>query len=241
MRIGRSMIFVPEPAGRALAALCCVVVLAGAARAQNVDLELVLAVDASGSIDDREFALQREGYARALVHADVLAAIAGGPHRAIALTFIEWSGPRVSAQVVPWTRITDAASAGAVAARIAAAPRTVFGTGTALGGAIDHGMALLARSPFRGVRRIIDISGDGPNNQGRWPAEARDEAVARGVTINGLVIEEFKLGLFEHFRDEVIGGPGAFVAAADGFDDFARAVVRKLLRELDLAAARPSD
>jgi hypothetical protein len=235
MRIGRSMIFSPEPTGRALAALCCVIVLAGAARAQNVDLELVLAVDASGSIDDREFALQREGYASALMHADVLAAIAGGPHRAIALTFIEWSGPDVRALVVPWTRITGAASAAAVAARIVAAPRTVYGTGTGLGGAIDHGMAMLARSPFRGARRIIDISGDGPNNQGRWPAEARDEAVARGVTINGLVIEEIKLGLVAHFRDEVIGGPGAFVTTADGFDDFARAVVRKLLRELDVA------
>ena len=108
------MISFPGPAGRSLAALCCVVVLAGAARAQNVDLELVLAVDASGSIDDREFALQREGYARALMHADVLAAIAGGPHRAIAVTFIEWSGPDVRALVVPWTRITGAASAAPV-------------------------------------------------------------------------------------------------------------------------------
>ncbi len=230
------MISSPQPIRRSLAVLCCcVVVLAGAARAQNVDLELVLAVDSSASIDRREFALQREGYARALIHPDVLAAIARGPHRAIALTFVEWSGPETSAQVVAWTRITDAASAGAVAGRIVAAPRTVFGTGTALGGAIDHGMALLARSPFRGARRVIDISGDGPNNQGRWPAEARDEAVARGVTINGLVIEDVKLGLVEHFRDEVIGGPGAFVLAADGFDDFARAVVKKLLHELDIA------
>ncbi len=230
--------------GRFLAVSCCMVLLASAARAQNVDLELVLAVDSSASIDDSEFALQRHGYARALTHPDVLAAIARGPYHAIALTFVEWSGPDISAQVVPWTRITDAASAGEVAGRIVAAPRTVFGTGTALGGAIDLGMAMLARSPFRSVHRIIDISGDGPNNQGRWPAEARDDAVAQGVTINGLAIEEFKLGLIEHFRDEVIGGPGAFVLAADGFDDFARAVVKKLLQELNLAAApgaRPSN
>ncbi len=222
----------------------CIVALGGGARAQSVDLELVLAVDSSASIDAHEFALQRHGYARALTHPDVLAAIARGPQRAIALTFVEWSSPEISAQIVPWTRITDAASAGAVAGRIVAAPRTVFGTGTALGGAIDLGMAMLARSPFRSVHRIIDISGDGPNNQGRWPAEARDDAVARGVTINGLAIEEFKLGLIEHFRDEVIGGPGAFVLAADGFDDFARAVVKKLLQELKLAAAPgvgPSD
>ncbi len=222
----------------------CIVALGGGARAQSVDLELVLAVDSSASIDAHEFALQRHGYARALTHPDVLAAIARGPQRAIALTFVEWSSPEISAQIVPWTRITDAASAGAVAGRIVAAPRTVFGTGTALGGAVDLGMAMLARSPFRSVHRIIDISGDGPNNQGRWPAEARDDAVARGVTINGLAIEEFKLGLIEHFRDEVIGGPGAFVLAADGFDDFARAVVKKLLQELKLAAAPgvgPSD
>ncbi len=222
----------------------CIVALGSGARAQSVDLELVLAVDSSASIDAHEFALQRHGYARALTHPDVLAAIARGPQRAIALTFVEWSSPEISAQIVPWTRITDAASAGEVAGRIAAAPRTVFGTGTALGGAIDLGMAMLARSPFRSVHRIIDISGDGPNNQGRWPAEARDDAVAQGVTINGLAIEEFKLGLIEHFRDEVIGGPGAFVLAADGFDDFARAVVKKLLRELKFAAApgaRPSN
>ena len=214
----------------------CVVALGGGARAQSVDLELVLAVDSSGSIDAHEFALQRLGYARALTHPDVLAAIARGPHRAIALILVEWAGSEIRAQIVPWTRITDAASAGAVAGRIIAAPRTVYGAGTALGGAIDHGMALLAQSPFRGVHRVIDISGDGPNNQGRWPSEARDDAVARGVTINGLAIEEFKLGLIEHFRDEVIGGSGAFVLAADGFDDFARAVVKKLLQELNLAA-----
>ncbi len=226
--------------GRWLITVACIVALGGAAQAQNVDLELVLSVDSSGSIDGPEFALQRMGYARALTHADVLAAIARGPHRAIAVAFVEWSGPEISTEVVPWTRITDATSAGAVAARIVAAPRTIFGGGTALGGAIDHAMALLARSPHRGIRRVIDISGDGPNNRGRWPAVAREEAVAQGVTINGLAIEAFDLGLVEHFRDEVIGGPGAFVLTADGFDDFARAVIKKLLQELNLAAAPPS-
>ena len=214
----------------------CIVALGGGARAQGVDLELVLAVDASGSIDRHEYVLQRHGYARALTNPDVLAAITRGPHRAIALTFFEWSGPESNVQVIPWTRIGDAASADAVAGRIVSAPRTVFGTGTALGAAIDHGMKMLAQSPFRGVRRVIDISGDGPNNQGRWPSEARDEAVAQGVTINGLVIEDVKLGLDDHFRDEVIGGPSAFVLTAKGFDDFARAVVKKLLQELELAA-----
>ncbi len=230
--------------GRWLMALCCIVFLTGAVRAQGVDLELVLAVDSSGSIDGHEFALQRQGYARALKHPDVLAAIAGGPHRAIAVTFVEWSGPEINTQVVPWTRIKDAASAGAVAERIVAAPRTIFGGGTALGGAIDLGMAMLAESPYQGIRRVIDVSGDGPNNRGRWPTEARGDAVAQGVTINGLAIEDFDIGLVEHFRDEVIGGPGAFVLVAAGFDDFARAVVKKLLQELNVAAAprpRPGD
>ncbi len=230
--------------GRGFMVLCCIALLASAVRAQGVDLELVLAVDSSGSIDGEEFELQRVGYASALTHPDVLAAIARGPYRAIAVSFVEWSGSTISTEVVPWTRITDAASAGAVAGRIVAAPRTIFGGGTALGGAIDHGMALLARNPYRGLRRVIDISGDGPNNRGPWPTGARDAAVARGVTINGLAILEFDDGLVEHFRDEVIGGPGAFVLTANGFDDFARAVVKKLLQELNVAAAvgtRPSD
>ena len=230
--------------GRGFMVLCCIALLASGARAQGVDLELVLAVDSSGSIDGEEFELQRVGHASALTHPDVLAAIARGPYRAIAISFVEWSGPTISTEVVPWTRITDAASAAAVAGRIVAAPRTIFGGGTALGGAIDHGMALLARNPYRGLRRVIDISGDGPNNRGPWPTKARDAAVARGVTINGLAILDFDDGLVEHFRDEVIGGPGAFVLAANGFGDFARAVVKKLLQELNLAAApgaRPSD
>ncbi len=147
--------------GRWVMAVACIVGLAGGARAESVDIELVLAVDSSGSIDGREFALQRMGYARALTHPDVLAAIARGPHRAIAVVFVEWWGPEIATEVVPWTRITDAASAGAVAQRIVAAPRTIFGGGTALGGAIDLGMALLAESPFKGSRRVIDISGDG--------------------------------------------------------------------------------
>ena len=219
-----------------MAMVCAVGFASFAAHAQNVDIELVLAVDSSGSIDGAEFALQREGYARAITHPDVLAAIRRGPHRAIALTFVEWSGPEIHTQVVPWTRITNAATARAAAARILAAPRTIFGGGTALGGAIDLGMALLAQNPYRGIRRVIDLSGDGANNRGRWPSEARDAAVARGVTINGLAIEDFDFGLVAHFRDEVIGGSGAFVIRADGFDDFARAVVKKLLQELNLAS-----
>ena len=215
----------------------CFAALAGEARAQNVDLELVLAVDSSGSIDSEEFELQRIGYASALTHPEVLAAIARGPHRAIAVTLVEWSGPEISTEVVSWTRITDAASAAEVAERIVAAPQSIFGGGTALGGAIYRGMALLARNPYRGLRRVIEISGDGPNNRGPWPNGARDSAVAQGITINGLAILDFDDGLIEHFKEEVIGGPGAFVLAANGFADFARAIVKKLLQELNVASA----
>ncbi len=209
--------------------------IAPGADAQPVDVELVLAVDSSGSIDEAEFRLQREGYARALTDPKVLAAIRRGPYKAIAVTFVEWSGPEINSQVAGWTRIANETDAAAVAARIMAAPRTIFGGGTALGGAIDLGMALLAASPFKGTRRVIDISGDGPTNRGQWPSAARDAAVRKRVTINGLAIVDFDDSLIEHFRDDVIGGPGAFVLAAEGFDDFARAVLKKLLLELNLA------
>lgn len=222
----------------ALAGLVCLAVQATAA--ERVDVELVLAVDSSGSIDDGEFELQRVGYASALTHPEVLAAIRRGPYKAIALTFVEWSGPTINTQVVGWTRIADAADAEAVARRIVGAPRTIFSGGTALGGAIDLGMALLAANPYRGTRRVIDISGDGPNNRGRWPAGARDQAVATGVTINGLAILDFDDWLVDHFRDEVIGGPGAFVLSVSGFKDFATAVVKKLLLELNVAAGTAS-
>jgi hypothetical protein len=222
---------------RSLIAIVCIALLSGPVRAQDVDLELVIAVDSSGSIDEEEFALQRQGYASALTHPEVLAAIARGPHRSIAVSFVEWSGPAISTVVVPWTRIGDKASAEAVAGQILTAPRTIFGGGTALGGAIDHGMRLLAANPHRGLRRVIDISGDGYNNRGPWPNGPRDAAVAKGVTINGLAILDFDHGLIEHFEEEVIGGPGAFAVAANGFADFARAILKKLLQELNVADA----
>ncbi len=165
--------------GRRLMVLCCLAFLASAARAQGVDLELVLAVDSSGSIDGEEFELQRVGYASALTHPDVLAAIARGPHRAIAITFVEWSGPEISTEVVPWTRITDAASAGAVAGRIVAAPRTIFGGGTALGGAIDHGMALLARNRL-GLRAIARRGREADHQDRGHPRKAQGVLISVG-------------------------------------------------------------
>jgi len=205
----------------------------GIARAvEPVDLELVLSVDSSGSIDELEFELQRVGYAEALVHPDVLKAIGSGRYKAIALSFVEWSGPGIEAEIVGWTRIASPDDARAVAKRIMAAPRTIFGGGTGIGAAIASGTARLEASPFSAKRRVIDISGDGFNNRGMPPDPARDIAVARGIVINGLTVGDPDGWLTKYFQDLVIGGNGAFVIAAKDFKDFQRAVVRKLFREI---------
>jgi len=220
-----------------LALSLAVVPLARAA--EPVDLELVLSVDSSGSIDELEFELQRIGYARALVHPDVLKAIGSGPHKAIALTFVEWSGPGIEAEIVGWTRIATPADARAVAAQIEAAPRTIFGGGTGIGAAILSGMARLGANPFSAKRRVIDISGDGFNNRGPLPQSVRDGVVANGVVINGLTVGDPDGWLTQYFKENVIGGRGAFVLEAKDFKDFERAVVRKLFREIFVSEAAP--
>ncbi len=207
--------------------------------AQPVDINLVLSVDSSGSIDDEEFRLQREGYARALTDPEILRAIRQGPYGAVAVSFVEWSGPEIHNLVVDWTRISGPADAARVAAALMSADRTIFGGGTSIAGAISMGMNLLSLSPFKATRRVIDISGDGPNNRGPRIEEFRREAIGRGITINGLPIIEFDSGLDVYFREFVIGGPGAFVQPANGFADFARAVRRKLLQELNLSRYGP--
>ena len=203
-----------------------------AAAAEPVDLELVLSVDSSGSIDEDEFKLQRLGYARALTDPQVLEAIRSGRHKSIAVTFTEWSGPQIHNRVVRWTQIATAADANKFAQALVAAPRKIFGGGTSLGGAIDFAAALFDQNDFEGRRRVIDISGDGYNNRGQWPDAARDRALIRRITINGLPIVDFDDGLEDYFRRTVIGGSGAFVIVANGFEDFARAIVRKLILEI---------
>lgn len=205
-----------------------------------VDLQLVLSVDSSGSVDDLEFELQRVGYAEALVHPDVLRAIRSGRHKAIGLSFVEWSGPGIEAEIVGWTRIATPADARAVAADILSAPRTIFGGGTGIGAAIVSGMARLEASPFKARRRVIDISGDGLNNRGTLPDLVRARVVARGVVINGLTVGDRDGWLTEYFKEFVIGGRGAFVIEAKDFKDFHRAVVRKLIREIFVSEAPAS-
>ena len=197
-----------------------------------VDLQLVLAVDASGSVDQRRFELQKQGYVAAFRNSQVLNAIRSGAHQSIAVTLFQWTGARLQVEVIPWMIVRDEASAETVSRAIAAFPRRIFGGGTSISGAIDYGMALFPRGEFRGLRKVIDISGDGANNGGRPVSRARDEAVAQGVTINGLPILSVEPDLDDHYRDEVIGGPGAFLIAARDFESFADAIVKKLIAEI---------
>src|SRR5208282_4739102 len=229
-------------------ALCAALSLAtigfsGSVCAQNTDLLLVLAADVSRSIDEGEFELQRKGYAAALTDPRVLAAIRGGTTGTIAVCFVEWSGAGEQMVVADWTVIHDEEDAGGLAAAILAAPRSFIGR-TSISGAIDFAMARLVAATQHSSRRIIDISGDGTNNAGRPVTEARDQALADGVTINGLAIINDKPnpgyafhtqppgGLPEWYRQNVIGGPGAFLRVVEDFRSFADAMTNKLVSEI---------
>jgi hypothetical protein len=144
----------------------------------------------------------------------------------------QWTGPELQRVVVPWARINNEASFEAFATAILRATRALYSGGTSISGAIDHAMSVFPDCPFPGPRKVIDVSGDGENNRGRSTDAARDDAVRAGATINGLPILEIERYLDEHYRDHVIGGPGAFLIAADTFETFADAVRRKLLLEI---------
>jgi Protein of unknown function (DUF1194) len=228
---------------RIIAALFAVFLAAAPARAEGVDLLLVLAADVSRSIDDGEFALQRKGYAAALTDPRVIKAITGGPHHAIALTFMEWSGATDQKTVVDWTVIQDGEGAAVAAATILSAPRS-FLSRTSISAAIDFSLERLNAAPMKAERRVIDISGDGTSNSGRAVTEARDEALAAGVTINGLAIINtqanpgFALhtqppgGLPNYYKENVIGGTGAFLLVVENFETFADSMTRKLVSEI---------
>ncbi len=204
-----------------------------------MDLLLALAVDASGSIDADEFRLQREGYAEALSHPAVLAAIASKPRGALAVAMVEWGSPGGAATVLDWTRLSpDAASARSLAAAVLAAPRSRQ-SWNAVGDALDHCASLIQAALFPARERVIDLSGDGPDLRSLRPAPAaRDAAVAAGITVNALAVAaagQVTRGgepLAETYRREVAGGPGAFVATAEDRRDIARALRAKLVREI---------
>jgi hypothetical protein len=217
---------------RALSGVALATAFRAAHAATAVDLALVLAVDASGSVNRTRFELQQRGYATAFRNPRVIAAIGGGALGGIAVAMTQWTGPQLHVDVVPWRLVADAAGAEAAAAAIEASRRALFGGGTSISGAIAHGWALLAACPFEATRRVIDVSGDGANNRGRPAAEARDEAVAAGITINGLPIPWLEPDLEESYRREVIGGAGAFVVVAESYEAFGTAIVNKLVAEI---------
>lgn len=211
----------------------------------EVDVLLVLAVDVSRSVDEDEARLQRQGYAEALRDPMVHEAIAGGTLGAIGLAYLEWSGIEHQHLLAPWTRLAGPEDAHAFAATIAAAPLT-FGTWTSISAAIRYARGLIAAAPFGAARRVIDISGDGPNNSGVPAEEERDLAVREGIAINGLpILKDSPQGgyaaepvpLDSYYRQSVAGGSGAFVLPAEDFSTFARAVRRKLV--LEIAGLRP--
>jgi Protein of unknown function (DUF1194) len=230
-----------------LCAIVAALALAGLpVRAQTaVDLELVLAVDVSGSVSPDRFLLQRQGYVAAFRNPRLLQAIRTGAAQAIAVTVTQWTGPDLQVQVVPWTLIKDEDSILAFAEAVEKVPRQLFSGGTSISGAIDHAMKLFADTRYKGARRVIDVSGDGSNNRGRQPAEARDAAVRAGVSINGLPILVLEPYLDQYYWNNVVGGPNAFVIAVDSYAAFAEAVFKKLIIEVSagppqgLAAAGP--
>ncbi|MFL5000051.1 MAG: DUF1194 domain-containing protein [Xanthobacteraceae bacterium] len=222
----------------------CGMVIAALANAaglaqSSVDLELVLAVDVSGSVNQTRFELQKEGYVAAFRNPRVLGAIGSGPAQAIAVTMVQWTGPSLQIQVIPWTVIRDRRSAEAFAAAIDSVPRQLFSGGTSISGAIDYSLTLFAESGFRGSRRVIDVSGDGSNNRGRPAHLARDDAARVGVGINGLPILALEPNLDRYYYDNVIGGPGAFMVPAESYEAFAAAILKKLITEI--ADARTSE
>src|SRR5262249_53056381 len=202
-------------------------------------LQLVLAVDASGSVDQRRFELQMQGYVAAFRDPRVLHAIQSGPTQAIAVTMVQWTGPALQIQVLPWTLINDATTAQAFCTVIGALPRLLFWGGTSTMGVTDYAVPLLLETQFKGPRRVIDISGDGSNTRGRPAASARDAAVRAGIIINGLPILALEPDLDRYFSDHVIGGPGAFVIAVENYEAFADAILKKLIREMAANEPRP--
>jgi hypothetical protein len=222
-------------------------IVAPARAIEVVDLLLVLAADVSRSLDSVKFRLQREGYAAAFADRRVQAAIAAGPHRRIAVQLFEWSGSANQAVIIDWRTIAGREDAEKFSESLLSAPRP-FADRTGIGPAIDFAVGQLDRCPYGAERRVIDVSGDGTHNHGRDVRDARDAAVAKGVTINGLaILSAVPLavnpghthppgGLLKYYEDNVIGGTNPFAIAAEGFDAFGQSIISKLIKEI---AAEP--
>ncbi len=208
-------------------------------RAADVDLELVLAVDISYSMDPEEQALQREGYIKALSSTEFLRALRQGIHGKIAITYFEWAGAHIQQVIVPWRIIEGPESADAFGAELARAPYT-RAMRTSISGALTYALPLFESNPYRGLRRVLDVSGDGTNNNGPLVVDAREQVLAKGITINGLPImlnrPNFGFADIEsldvYYEDCVIGGPGAFVIGIKDRTQFIEATKTKLILEV---------
>ena len=229
----RRMLFVCAAAACALPA--AVLDMTGPAVSQSggeVDLILVLAVDCSYSVDAREFRLQMDGIGHAFRSPEVHRAIQSGPLGRIAVTVFQWSDAENQTLSTPWTVIDSETTANAFAERMFKLERQLSEGGTAIGAALAFGAAALEAAPFTSNRRVIDVSSDGRNNRGDIVDLARDEVVARGITINGLAILNEWPTLDKYFENSVVGGPYHFVIKANDYDAYKEAIYRKLLKEI---------
>jgi hypothetical protein len=241
---GLSILGIAMCATRSAIAAICLFAFSGAAAAEPVDLELVLLADASGSIDNNEIRFQRQGYAEALAHEDVLDAIADGLHQRIAVTYVEWAGPASQHVVVPWTVIAGRSDAEGFGTKLMEAPRKARGR-NAIGSALTAAELLITGNTYEGLRKVIDLSADSVNSWDPIPIDvARKSALDQGITINGLAVlcrlcsgRPVSYDLEQAFADTIIGGERSFVVTADEPGQFQIAVRRKLILEI---ANKPS-
>ena len=197
-----------------------------------VDLQLLLAVDVSASVDTAEYQLQMGGIADAFRDQEVIDAIRAAAPHGVAIALVQWAGPDEQAYSLPWFVVSDEESARELAAGIDAAPRPLTMGGTAIGDALIVGISLLGESNITTARRVIDVSGDGRTNRGTSPAPVRAHAASLGITVNGLAILNEEPQLVTYYAERVIGGAGAFVMQANDYEDFGRAIRLKLIREI---------
>jgi hypothetical protein len=207
------------------------------AAVEAVDIALVLAVDSSGSISSEDLALQFRGYAQAITSNVFMNAVRSGRHRRIALSFVTWSSARRHDQVVPWTLVDGTSAAHQFAGMLLQVPGPVPGF-TSISGAIDFARQLLAGCGYAADRQVIDVSGDGTNNDGRPVTEARDEAIAAGIAINGLPIVRSEPDIATYYSQNVIGGDAAFITVAKDISSFHTAVLEKFVTEIAQVGAQ---
>ena len=221
--------------GKGSRAMCALAFMATPSFPQTktpVAIELVLALDSSASVDAKEFQLQNEGIALAFRDPDVLEAINNLRPFGAAIAVVQWGGPGETQVVLPFTHIENVRDAKAFGFRVSLVRRLMRASSTSIATGITDSHALIESNSFEGQRKIIDVSGDGPNNSGVDLESARSAALTSGITINGLSIEAEDRGLHGYYLNHVIIGADSFVEPANGFKDFARAIKEKLLREL---------